>query len=181
MADRPNQDKTEKATPKRRQDARKKGQVAQSRELPSVMILMMSLGVFFFGGGSDVSEPRRIHGRRAEKCGPVSICRRRECRDIFNRHLPDDLQDPFAIDAGGFRGRTGRQCGPVRFFVQHRSPGAQVEQVEPPQRSQASVFLAFPGRAGQIDRKNPLRCRRGVSAAQKGTRADSVSDTAGCR
>ena len=51
MADRPNQDKTEKATPKRRQDARKKGQVAQSRELPSVMILMMSLGLFFFGGG----------------------------------------------------------------------------------------------------------------------------------
>ncbi len=51
MADRPNQDRTEKATPKRRQDARKKGQVAQSREIPSVMILMLSLGVFFFGGG----------------------------------------------------------------------------------------------------------------------------------
>ncbi len=50
MADRPNQDRTEQATPKRRQDARKKGQVAQSREIPSVVILLMSLGVFFFGG-----------------------------------------------------------------------------------------------------------------------------------
>ena len=50
MADRPTQDRTEKATPKRRQDARKKGRVAQSREIPSVMILLMSLGVFFFGG-----------------------------------------------------------------------------------------------------------------------------------
>jgi flagellar biosynthetic protein FlhB len=51
MADQPTQDRTEKATPKRRQDARNKGQVAQSREIPSVMILLMSLGVFFFGGG----------------------------------------------------------------------------------------------------------------------------------
>ena len=50
MAENSYQDRTEKATPKRRQDARKKGQVAQSREVPSVMILLMSLGVFFFGG-----------------------------------------------------------------------------------------------------------------------------------
>jgi len=50
MAENSYQDRTEKATPKRRQDARKKGQVAQSREIPSVMILMMSLGVFFFAG-----------------------------------------------------------------------------------------------------------------------------------
>lgn len=50
MAENSYQDRTEKATPKRRQDARKKGQVAQSREVPSVMILLMSLGVFFFAG-----------------------------------------------------------------------------------------------------------------------------------
>ncbi len=50
MAENSLQDRTERATPKRRQDARKKGQVAQSREVSSVMILMMSLGVFFFGG-----------------------------------------------------------------------------------------------------------------------------------
>lgn len=44
------QERTEKATPKRRQEARKKGQVAQSRELPSVMILMTALAFFYFAG-----------------------------------------------------------------------------------------------------------------------------------
>jgi flagellar biosynthetic protein FlhB len=44
------QDRTEKPTAKRRQDARKKGQVAQSREIPSVAILMTSLVVFLFAG-----------------------------------------------------------------------------------------------------------------------------------
>jgi flagellar biosynthetic protein FlhB len=34
-------DKTEKATPKKRQDARKKGQVLQSREISSALVLMM--------------------------------------------------------------------------------------------------------------------------------------------
>mgnify|MGYP000606218779 CR=1 FL=1 len=43
-------DRTEKPTAKKLEDARKKGQVAQSLEIPSVMILMMSLGVFFFAG-----------------------------------------------------------------------------------------------------------------------------------
>ena len=51
MPEKPNQDKTEPATPKKREDARKKGQVAVSREIPSVMILFMTTGVFFFIGG----------------------------------------------------------------------------------------------------------------------------------
>ena len=50
MAEAGYQEKTEKATPKRRADARKKGQVAQSREIPSVLILLTALGVFFFAG-----------------------------------------------------------------------------------------------------------------------------------
>ena len=44
------QERTEKATGKKRADARKKGQVAQSREISSTMILMAALGVFYFGG-----------------------------------------------------------------------------------------------------------------------------------
>ena len=44
------QEKTEPATPKKRQDARKKGQVAQSKEISSAMILMVSLGFFYFAG-----------------------------------------------------------------------------------------------------------------------------------
>ncbi|MGD8765841.1 MAG: flagellar biosynthesis protein FlhB [Desulfobacteraceae bacterium] len=50
MAEKSSQERTEKATPKRRQEARKKGQVAQSREIPSVMILMTALGIFYFAG-----------------------------------------------------------------------------------------------------------------------------------
>jgi len=51
MAEKRNQDKTEPATPKKKEDARKKGQVAVSREIPSVFILAMTMGVFFFLGG----------------------------------------------------------------------------------------------------------------------------------
>ena len=50
MPENTGQERTEKATPKRRQEARKKGQVAQSREVSSVMILMVSTVFFYFGG-----------------------------------------------------------------------------------------------------------------------------------
>jgi flagellar biosynthetic protein FlhB len=50
MAASDQQERTEQATPKRREDARKKGQVARSREVPSVLILLGALSVFFFGG-----------------------------------------------------------------------------------------------------------------------------------
>jgi len=55
VADKPDQEKTEPASPKKRDDARKKGQMAVSREVPSVLILMASLVFFFFGGGWMVS------------------------------------------------------------------------------------------------------------------------------
>ena len=44
------QERTEKATVKKRADARRKGQVAQSREVSSVMILMTSLVILYFAG-----------------------------------------------------------------------------------------------------------------------------------
>ena len=44
------QERTEQATPKRKQEARKKGQIAQSREISSVMILMVSTAFFYFAG-----------------------------------------------------------------------------------------------------------------------------------
>lgn len=56
MPEKPDQEKTEPASSKKREDARKKGQVAISREVPSVLILMASLGFFFFGGGWMVSK-----------------------------------------------------------------------------------------------------------------------------
>ncbi len=50
MAESSDQEKTEEATPKKREDSRKKGQVGQSREIPSVMILMTTLMVLSFVG-----------------------------------------------------------------------------------------------------------------------------------
>jgi flagellar biosynthetic protein FlhB len=43
------QEKTEKATPRKREEARKKGQVAKSQELASVAVLSACLVVFYFG------------------------------------------------------------------------------------------------------------------------------------
>ena len=50
MSENTGQERTEKATPKKKQDARKKGQVAQSKEISSVMILMVSTTFFYFAG-----------------------------------------------------------------------------------------------------------------------------------
>ena len=44
-----NQDKTEKATPRRRQKAREKGQVSRSRDLVSIANIGGILLVFYFG------------------------------------------------------------------------------------------------------------------------------------
>ncbi len=44
------QEKTEKATDKRRMEAREKGQVAKSQEISSVLVLLASLASFYYGG-----------------------------------------------------------------------------------------------------------------------------------
>lgn len=46
------QEKTEQATPRRREEARKKGQVARSQELSSVAVLAAGLLFFYFGSSS---------------------------------------------------------------------------------------------------------------------------------
>jgi flagellar biosynthetic protein FlhB len=50
MAETSGQERTERATDKRRAEARKRGQVALSREVPSTLILVTMLGVFYFAG-----------------------------------------------------------------------------------------------------------------------------------
>jgi flagellar biosynthetic protein FlhB len=50
------QEKTEPATPKKREDARKKGQIANSREVPSVLVLLSALTVFYFAGSWMLSQ-----------------------------------------------------------------------------------------------------------------------------
>jgi len=50
------QEKTEPATPKRLQEMREKGQVAKSREVPSIAVLVASLLVFYFLGSTMIKE-----------------------------------------------------------------------------------------------------------------------------
>ena len=50
------EEKTEKATAKRRNEARKKGQVAQSKELSSVLILMRNITFLYFRKRKHVRE-----------------------------------------------------------------------------------------------------------------------------
>ncbi len=51
MADKPSDDRTEQPTQKKRDDARKKGQVAKSRDISSVVVLMAGLGTLYMFGG----------------------------------------------------------------------------------------------------------------------------------
>ena len=50
------QERTEQATPKRLQEMREKGQVAKSREVPSVAILVASLLIFYFLGSAMIRD-----------------------------------------------------------------------------------------------------------------------------
>jgi flagellar biosynthetic protein FlhB len=50
MAEETFAERTEQATPKRREEAKKKGQVAKSREIPSIMVLMGGISILLFSG-----------------------------------------------------------------------------------------------------------------------------------
>ena len=50
------QEKSEQATPKRLQEMREKGQVAKSREVPSAVILIASLLIFYFLGSAMIKD-----------------------------------------------------------------------------------------------------------------------------
>lgn len=57
-----NQEKTEKATPKKRQDSRKKGQVAKSSDLPGAFILLFVFASFLMLGGYYKSRINELFG-----------------------------------------------------------------------------------------------------------------------
>ncbi|RMF94357.1 MAG: flagellar biosynthesis protein FlhB [Candidatus Schekmanbacteria bacterium] len=63
MAENDKDRKTEPATPKRRQEAREKGQVAQSSEVNTVFVLLSTLTVFYFlGNNMLVKMEELMHG-----------------------------------------------------------------------------------------------------------------------
>jgi len=62
MAEAPGQERTERATGKRRMEARKRGQVALSREIPSTLVLLTLLGVLYFSGARVFEDLIRLFG-----------------------------------------------------------------------------------------------------------------------
>ncbi|MBN1380262.1 MAG: flagellar biosynthesis protein FlhB [Deltaproteobacteria bacterium] len=67
------QEKTEQATPKRREEAREKGQVAKSRELASVAVLGACLIYFYFGAPYMVSQMSNLMRSNLAKSGQLSV------------------------------------------------------------------------------------------------------------
>jgi flagellar biosynthetic protein FlhB len=67
------QEKTEQATPKRREEAREKGQVAKSRELASVAVLGGCLIYFYFGAAHMISQLSMLMRSYFIKSGQLSV------------------------------------------------------------------------------------------------------------
>jgi flagellar biosynthetic protein FlhB len=73
MAAGTDQDRTEPASPKKRQDARQKGQVALSREIPSVMVLLGAMTIFYFAGSWMFSILVELTGSVLNQCGQFEL------------------------------------------------------------------------------------------------------------
>ena len=73
MAEESFAERTEQATPKRREEARKKGQVAKSREIPSVVVLMVGISVLFLFGASMFQQLSVLMVRLLKHAGTFSL------------------------------------------------------------------------------------------------------------
>ncbi|MGQ9656252.1 MAG: flagellar biosynthesis protein FlhB, partial [Thermodesulfobacteriota bacterium] len=67
------QEKTEAPTPRRREDARKMGQVARSRELPSAAVLLGGVGFLFLMGGAMVKAMADIWSALIWRSGTTNL------------------------------------------------------------------------------------------------------------
>ena len=73
MAEEFSGEKSEQATPRRREEARKKGQVAKSREIPSVLVLMTGLLVLFLIGRQLTTNLAKFTAQMLGRAGTLSI------------------------------------------------------------------------------------------------------------
>ena len=73
MAEEYSGEKSEQATPRRREEARKKGQVAKSREIPSVLVLMTGLLVLFLIGRHLTTGLANFTSQMLGRAGTLSI------------------------------------------------------------------------------------------------------------
>ncbi|GAB6908866.1 Flagellar biosynthetic protein FlhB [Desulfosarcina cetonica] len=92
MAGDSSQDKTEDPTGKKLSDARSKGDVARSREFPSVFVLCGGIGVLFFGGGWMLEQMNGVMRTMYQNAGSLSIS-----VENMNTLLWDILVDAFVI------------------------------------------------------------------------------------
>ena len=73
MPERNDQERTERATPKKRAQARRKGQVAQSREISSAAILIGATAVFYFWGSNMVGRFTEFMHRFYQNIGTMDM------------------------------------------------------------------------------------------------------------
>jgi flagellar biosynthetic protein FlhB len=71
--ERKEQERTEEATPKRREEAREKGQVAKSRELASVAVLGASLIYFYFGASGLITRMMEMMKSHFMRSGTLKL------------------------------------------------------------------------------------------------------------
>jgi flagellar biosynthetic protein FlhB len=86
------QEKTEEATPKKQEESREKGQVAKSRELPSVAILGASLIYFYFNAASMTKQLMDMMKTHFSNAGRFSIA-----ADNIQPMLIDVISQTFMI------------------------------------------------------------------------------------
>jgi len=67
------QERNEQASPKRREEARSKGQVAQSREAVSAVILLSCTILFYFGAGGMVERLMDLTRWTLRECGTTAV------------------------------------------------------------------------------------------------------------
>ncbi len=103
------QDKTEPATPKKREDARKKGQVALSREIPTVMILFTGMIFFMWAGnwlfGNLIAFTRHVF----QALSSLNLTTRNTTAflwDVFYRVIPLILPLMLAVGVAGVLGHV---------------------------------------------------------------------------
>jgi flagellar biosynthetic protein FlhB len=73
MAEDKDQERNEQASPKRREEARNKGQVARSSEVPSAAILLACTLLFYFGSGGMLERMMDLTRSTLRECGTTSV------------------------------------------------------------------------------------------------------------
>ena len=73
MAESQEQERTEQASPRRKEEARKKGQVAKSQEIASVAVLLGCLTYFYFGAAGLVRQIMEMMRRHLRDAGTTVI------------------------------------------------------------------------------------------------------------